>query len=317
MILRWRFSLAICIFYVAYHGLSGPLIKNCKIFPDDNIWNAPIDALPIDPNSDSYINSIGASTGLKGDFGSGLWNGGPIGIPYTTVSSSSTTKYKVSFQYADESDNVDYPIPPNPPIEGGDNSTGDRHILIVDTDTCKLYELYSAYFKNGQWTAGSGAVFDLKSDTLRPETWTSADAAGLPMLPGLVRYDEIVEGSINHAIRFTAVKTRKAYVWPARHYASSYTDGSIPPMGQRFRLKNNFDVSSYPQTIQIILNAMKKYGIILADNGSNWYLSGVPDDRWDNDMLNTYLKKVIGSNLEAVDTSSLIISKDSGQANLV
>jgi hypothetical protein len=292
---------------------SVPRIANCQVFPADNIWNTPVDTLPVDPNSANYINSIGSSIGLHPDFGSGLWDGGPIGIPYITVPGNQQ-KVPISFKYSGESDLGPYPIPPNVPIEGGPNSTGDRHALIIDQDHCILYEIYYAWPQlNGTWQAGSGAIFELNSDSLRPNTWTSADAAGLPIFPGLVRYDEIVAGSINHAIRFTAQTTRNSFIWPARHYASDNSSLSVPPMGQRFRLKSSFDITPFPPEIQVILVAFKKYGLILADNGSNWYISGSPDERWNNDDLVTYLKKVKGSDFEAVDVSSLMKDPNSGR----
>jgi hypothetical protein len=287
-------------------------VQVCQMFPPDNIWNTPVDGLPLDPQSAAYVSSIGATTGLHPDFGT-VWEGAPIGIPYTVVPGDQPT-VPVSFEYSDESDPGSYPIPPNPPIEGGPNSTGDRHILIVDQDHCKLYELYSAYPQpDGSWTAGSGAIWDLNSHLLRPDGWTSADAAGLPILPGLVRYDEVQAGAVNHAIRFTAVRTQRAYVWPARHRASSITDPNVPPLGQRFRLRASFDVSPYPPEVRVILTAMKRYGIILADNGSNWYISGAPDSRWNDSNLGM-LRNVKGSEFEAVDVSGLMIEPNSGQA---
>jgi uncharacterized protein (TIGR03437 family) len=290
-------------------------LGGCAMFPANSIWNTPIDTLPVSSNSAAYINSIGPSTGLHPDFGSGTWDGAPIGIPYALVTGSQP-KVSVTFDYAGESDPGPYPIPANPPIEGGSGSTGDRHVLLVDTTNCILYELYAAYPQSGgAWQAGSGAIFDLKGNQLRPLDWTSADAAGLPILPGLVRYDEILAGKIAHAIRFTVQVTQKAYLWPARHYASSNTSTSVPPMGARFRLKSAFDVSGFPPEVQIILNAMKKYGIIVADNGSNWFISGVPDDRWNNDNLAT-LSNVRGSNFEAVDESGLMMNVNSAQANV-
>ena len=289
----------------------GSSIADCPSFPNDNYWHADVSGLPRHPNSDAYVASIGAASGLKADFGSGLWDGGPIGIPFITVGASQT-KVNVAFEYADESDAGPYPIPANPPIEGGAESDGDRHILVVDTSTCRLYELFSAYPANGGWTAGSGAIYDLRSNAMRPAGWTSADAAGLPILPGLVRYEEIAQGVINHAIRITVPRTQKAYVWPARHLASSRTDTNLPPMGLWLRLRADFDVSGYPRDAQIILQALKKYGAIVADNGSPWYMSGVPDERWNNDVLQT-LRRVPGSAFEAVDSTSLISDPNSGR----
>jgi chitodextrinase len=293
---------------------TGPSIAGCPIFPPDNVWNTPIDQLPVDPNSSAYISSIGAGTGFHPDFGSGTWDGAPIGIPYNVVPGTQP-KVPVEFGYADESDPGPYPIPPGAEIEGGYASDGDRHVLVIDSDNCVLYETWSSYPNpDGSWSAGSGAVFNLLSHELRPDGWTSSDAAGLPILPGLIRYDEVASGEIRHAIRFTAPRTRRVYVWPARHYASSYTTPAYPPMGQRFRLKAGFDVSGFSPEVQVILRAMKLYGIILADNGSAWYVQGVPDPRWDNDMLVGELRRVTGSNFEAIDASSLMIDPDSGQA---
>jgi uncharacterized protein (TIGR03437 family) len=218
-------------------------------------------------------------------------------------------KVPVTFDYADESDPGPYPIPPNPPIEGG----GDRHILIVDQSDCHLYELFAAsQGGGGSWEAGSGAIWDLRSNALRPAGWTSADAAGLPILPGLVRYDEVLSGEIRHAIRFTVPHTRAAYVWPGRHLASSLTGTQYPPMGQRFRLRADFDISHFSAANQVILRAMKKYGMLLADNGSAWYISGAPDSRWNNDDLHA-LGTITGAAFEAVDSSSLMVSANSGE----
>ncbi len=287
-------------------------LAGCGLFLRDHIWNTKVDTLPIDKNSGLYVNTIGATTSFHPDFGSGLWEGGPIGIPFNIVSGTQA-KVNVGFQYASESDKGPYPIPTNPKIEGGANSTGDRHILMVDKDNCKLYELFAAYKQsNGSWKAGSGAIYDLKSYALRPDGWTSADAAGLAILPGLVRYAEVKSGVIKHAIRFTAPQTRNAYVWPARHFASDLTNVKYPPMGQRFRLKASFDISGYSPDVQVILQAMKTYGIILADNGSSWFISGSPDSRWDNDILRE-IKQLKGSNFEAVDSSSLMKNINSGQ----
>jgi hypothetical protein len=281
------------------------------MFPADNVWNTPVDTLPLDAHSAAYIATIGADVGMHPDFGSGT-SDGPIGIPYVDVPGTQP-KVSVSFDYADESDAGPYPIPPDAPIEGGPDSDGDRHVLVLDRDNCTLYELFYAFPQtDDSWHAGSGAFFDLSSNALREAGWTSADAAGLPILPGLVRYDEVDSGEIRHALRFTALQTRRAYVWPARHYASDLTGTQYPPMGQRFRLRADFDISGFPPQVQVILRALKKYGMFLADNGSAWYLSGVPDERWDNDVLHE-LQQVPGSAFAAVDESALMVHPDSGQ----
>jgi len=282
------------------------------VLPADNIWNTPVDQLPVSPSSSTYVATIGPTLPVHADFGSGTYNGGPIGIPFVTVPGTQT-KYPATFLYASESDPGPYAVPLTAPIEGGSQSTGDRHAIAVDTDNCILYELYNAFPQMSSWKADSGAIFNLLSDALRPATWTSADAAGLPILPGLVRYDEIVAGEIRHALRFTVPQTQRAYVWPARHYASSLTDPKYPPMGVRFRLKASFDISGYSATNQIILRALKKYGMMIADNGSAWFLSGAPDSRWDNSDLHL-LGQITGANFEAVDVSSLMIDPNSGQA---
>ena len=293
---------------------ASPQVAGCAVFPADNIWNVPVDALPLDGNSSAYVATIGADDYVHADFGSGTWDGGPIGIPYVDAPSTQP-KVPVTFYYADESDPGPYPIPPDAPIEGGADSTGDRHVLVLERDNCILYELYDAWPQDGgsSWTAGSGAIFDLNSHALRPDGWTSADAAGLPILPGLVRYDEVAAGEIRHAIRFTAPQTRDAHIWPARHDASYLTEMQYPPMGQRFRLKSTFDISGFSPEVQVILQALKTYGMILADNGAAWYISGVPDERWDNDALHE-LHAVRGSDFEAVDVSSLMVDPDLGRA---
>jgi hypothetical protein len=300
---------AICAGPVGY--AQAPTIGNCPTFPADNIWNTPVDQLPVSPNSATYINTIGVSTPVHPDFGT-VYNGAPNGIPFITVPGTQT-KYPVTFQYASESDPGPYAIPLNAPIEGGSQSTGDRHAIAIDTDDCILYELYAAYPQASSWQAGSGVVFNLESDNLRPATWTSADAAGLPIFPGLVRYDEVLAGAIHHALRFTVPQTQKAYVWPARHYASSLTGTQYPPMGVRFRLKASFDISGFSAANQVILQALKKYGMMIADNGSAWYLSGAPDSRWSDDDLHN-LTKVIGSDFEVVDVTPLMVNPNSGQA---
>jgi hypothetical protein len=298
----------------AFTASAAPSIGTCSIFTNDNIWNIPVDGLPADSHSQTFITTIGAAKGLHADFGSGTWDGGPIGIPYVVVGGSQT-KVDVAFDYSDESDPGPYPIPPDAPIEGGSQSTGDRHILVLDSSNCILYELFSAYPQpDSTWRAGSGAIFDLRSDALRPSGWTSADAAGLPILPGLVRFDEVASGEIKHALRFTVPQTRKAYVWPARHYASSLTGQQYPPMGQRFRLKADYDISGFSVEIRVILTALKKYGMILADNGSSWYISGAPDPRWSNDVLHE-LGRVTGAAFEAIDESSLMVDPGSAHVN--
>lgn len=302
-----------------------PTVAGCQVFPADNIWNTPVDTLPISLLSTTYINTIGATTKVHPSFGSGVYplvTGGPIGIPWIDVPGNQAP-ITVSFDYDDESDAGPYPIPSNPPVEGVPAGTtpqdvdGDRHILIVDRDNCKLYELFHVSRNlDGSWGAGSGAIFDLNSNALRPDTWTSADAAGLPILPGLIRYDEVAAGVINHAIRFTVPQTRRAYVWPARHFASSLTGSQYPPMGARFRLRADFPISSYDTEIQVIMTALKKYGMMLSDNGSAWFLIGEPDERWNNDMLRQ-LKDIVGSDFELVDVSSMQDSVNSGKVKTV
>lgn len=303
------------VFGRADASAASPEIAGCGVFPANNIWNAPIDTLPVDPNSDAYVDTIGADASVHPDFGSGVWppdSNSPVGIPYTTVPGSQEPVTITFVDYGEESDPGPYPIPPDAPIEGGPDSTGDRHVLVVDHDNCILYELFYAFPQSdGSWEASSGAIFDLASNALRPAGWTSADAAGLPILPGLVRYDEVASGEINHALRFTAPDTRREYVWPARHFASDLTGTQYPPMGQRFRLRADFDVSGFSPEVQVILRALKTYGMILADNGSSWYISGAPDERWDNDVLHE-LHQVTGSDFEAVDVSSLMVDPDSG-----
>ena len=315
------FGLTLALFALQSHTVGSapsapPTLGGCPMFPANNVWNTRIDHLPVDTRSNNYINTLGASTGLHPDFGT-VWAGAPNGIPYT-IALSMQAPVSVAFDLyswsAGESDPGPYPIPPGAPIEGGPSSDGDRHVLVVQQGSCKLYELYQGYPQpDGSWRAGSGAVYDLNANTLRPAGWTSADAAGLPILPGLVRYDEVASGAIRHAIRFTAATTRNAYIWPARHAASSNTSLNAPPMGQRFRLKAGVPINTYPAQIQVIFNAFKQYGIILADNGSNWYINGAPDPRWDDDMLVTYFGKLKGSDFEAVDESSLMLNPNSAQ----
>ena len=276
-----------------------PKAPKCRIFPAGNQWNARVDRLPVAAGSDAMIAAIGADDGMHPDFGSGLYEGRPIGIPFDIVSRR-TRRSRVTFEYADESDRVRYPIPPNVHIEGG----GDRHALLLDRDACKLYELYALERSGGAWRAGSGAVWSLRSNKLRPRGWTSADAAGLPILPGLARIDEVRRGRIDHALRFTVSRTRNAFVYPARHQASSSSDPRLPRMGERFRLKASVDISGYPRQTRVILQALKTYGMIVADNGSDWFLSGAPDVGWDNDQL-ARIRDIHGADFEVVDTSSL------------
>ncbi|HET7572486.1 MAG TPA: hypothetical protein VFJ77_07445 [Gaiellaceae bacterium] len=286
------------------HALRLPAAKRCPIFPASNAWNQRVDRLPVAHDSARLVASIGLDAHAHANFGSGLWDGGPIGIPFDVVSKR-TPRSRVSFRYAAESDRVRYPIPKGVHVEGGRGSSGDRHALLLDRDACRLYELYALYPKpGGGWRAGSGAVFDLRSNRLRPAGWTSADAAGLPIFPGLARYDEVARGTIDHALRFTVPRTRRAHVYPARHDASDSTDPALPPMGLRVRLKASVDVSSFPRQSRVVLRALRRYGMILADNGSPWYVSGAPDRRWSNDDLHS-LGRLTGADFEVVDTSSL------------
>jgi hypothetical protein len=283
-------------------GLNASLTPR-RLFPADNPWNQRIDAAPVDPRSAELVEFIGPDKSLHPDFGAN-WNGGPFGIPYVVVGGDQP-RVPVRFEYEDESDPGPYPIPPNPPIEGGPNSTGDRHILIVDADNWKLYELFAAWPEGNGWRAGSGAIFDLSSNQLRPAGWTSADAAGLPILAGLVRWDEVEAGQIDHALRFTVRRTRRAYLHPARHWASSDTSSTLPPMGMRVRLKAGFDISGFPPRAQVVLRALKQYGMIVADNGSDWFLSGTADARWNDAEINT-LKQVKGRDFEVVRMGAVV-----------
>lgn len=286
-------------------------IGGCPIFPSNNIWNYDISHLPVAANSANYVAAIGLTGHLHPDFGAGLYNGGPIGFPYLVVPGSQPS-VPASFTYASESDPGPYPVPLNAPVEGGSQSSGDRHVLVVDSGTCKLYEMYAAYPQSNSWQAGSGAVWSLNSNALRPATWTSADAAGLPILPGLVNYDEVAAGVINHALRFTVNQTQNTFLWPARHEASSSSNISLPPMGLRLRLKASVNISSFSRTNQIILTALKHYGMFVADNGSSWFLSGTADNRWNNDDLHA-LTSIPGSDFEAVDESMLQMNPNSAQ----
>jgi hypothetical protein len=298
-----RAAIALLVTFVAAAPAAAhplPQAPNCPVFPDTSVWNRPVSTLPVRDDSRTIVSSIGARLRLHADFGSGLWDGGPIGIPITVVDSSVPRSF-VDFGYADESDPGPYPLPDDVSIEGGPSADGDRHAVIVDSETCFLYELFALY---PSWSAGSGAIWDLTSNALRPRGWTSADAAGLPILPGLARYDEVAVGSIDHALRFTVRRSRRAYIYPARHFASSYTSRTLPPMGLRLRLRRNYPVADFPPQAQVVLRALKRYGMIVADNGSSWYVSGAPDPGWDNDDLHT-LGRVQGSDFRVVDTSTL------------
>lgn len=285
----------------------GASLHGKQLFPSDNPWNQDISTTPVDPNSANLIASIGLNTELHPDFGT-VYDGAPNGIPYVVVSGTQAWVPINYTAYGDESDPGPYPVPANAPIEGGPGGTGDRHVIVIDRDNWKLYELGRAFpINNGaSWNADCGAIFDLNSNALRPAGWTSADAAGLPIFPGLVRYDEVFEqGVIAHALRFTVQNSRRAYVHPARHWASTNTSPNLPPMGMRVRLKASFDISGFSPAMQVILRAMKKYGMIVADNGSNWYVSGAPDPRWNDDELNT-LKTIKGSNFEVVQMGTIV-----------
>jgi hypothetical protein len=298
---------------VASAGSPLPGAPNCPMFPADNVWNTPITNLPVDAHSAQWLASMdAANTNLHPDFGPSGDPANPYGMPFAVVPSGHPF-VSLSFQYASESDPGPYPFGPDTPIEGGQSATGDRHALMVDPTTCTLYELYDARYSPTGSTAGSGAIWNLRSNALRPAGWTSADAAGLPILPGLVRYDEVLSGSITHAIRVTAATTDTSYVWPARHEAGARSDPSLPPMGARFRLKASFDISGFSPQAQVVLRAMQQYGLIVADNGSNWYFGGSADASWPISLVDE-LKQVPASAFEAVDESSLMVSPDSGQA---
>ena len=285
------------------HALRLPAARHCPIFPANNAWNQRVDKLPVAADSAQLIASIGLDAPVHADFGSGKWDGGPIGIPFDVVSKK-THRSHVSFEYADESNRGPYPIPRHVHIEGGPHATGDRHALLVDKSNCRLYELYDLRRTSRGWTAGSGATWSLRSNHLRPAGWTSADAAGLPIFAGLARWDEVKRGVIDHALRFTASETRRAFVYPARHYASSSNDPSLPPMGLRVRLKSSVNIATFPPQARVVLRALQRYGMILADNGSPWYISGAPNPHWSNDQLHT-LGRLTGADFEVVDTSSL------------
>jgi hypothetical protein len=278
----------------AVAALSLPAAPHCPLFPPSFTTNQRVDALAVAADSDAIVRSIGLDDAMHADFGSGRYQGSRIGIPFDVVSRR-THRSRVKFTYADESDRVRYPIPRHVHIEGG----SDRHALLLDRSACRLYELFALQRSGGRWTAGSGATWNLRTKHLRPRGWTSADAAGLPMLPLLARYDEVRRGRIDHALRVTVQRSRNAFVYPARHQASSDSDPSLPRMGERLRLKASVDISSFPRQARIVLTAMKRYGLIVADNGSDWFVSGAPAAGWDNDQLHT-LGRITGRDFEVV-----------------
>jgi hypothetical protein len=276
-------------------GHGGGVPGACTVFPADNWWNTDISGAPVDALSDAYVKSMGEGKALHPDFGS------VYGIPYQYVDGSVPTS-TVAFDYADESDPGPYPIPANPLIEDG----GDAHLLMVQTDTCVLYELYAADHQADGWHAGSGAIWDLKTNSTRTPGWTSADAAGLPVYPGLARHEEAATGEIRHALRFTASSSQAAYVAPASHFASSDTDPSLPPMGLRLRLKASVDLGAASPQAKVVLTALKTYGMILADNGSDFFVGGAPDLAWSDDDLHWMQANIHGSDFEAVETGPLV-----------
>jgi hypothetical protein len=309
MLRRHRLLVLICsLVLTAVVGPAGlapkvPVVAGCTIFPGDNIWNARVDTAPLDPHSSIYLRSIGLDKPLHPDFGSASTSG----IPYNVVPA---TERRVTVQVPpDESDIDAAPIPANPAIEGGE----DRHLIVVESTTCRLYEFFSiARSGSGGWAASSAAYFDLRSNALRPDGWTSADAAGLPIFAGLVRYDEVAEGEIRHAIRFTAPRTRRGYVWPARHFASLSADTSLPPMGLRVRLKADVDISQFSREARVILTALKTYGMMLADNGQPWFITGAPHASWDGPRLTEEMRRITGAQFEVVDVSSFMRGPNSG-----
>ena len=330
-------AFALCVVPLAFSSALGAqqTIDGCQVFPVSNVWNTPVVGLPVHAKSADWIATMGANAGLHMDFGSGEWDDGKIGIPYDSVPDGQAMvaiDYDV-LGWSDESDAGPFPVLPDPQIEGEPgNAVGDRHILTLRQGACELYELYYTYPDGdladsqnddtedlvectvgaGGWCAASGALYDLSSNELRANGWTSADAAGLPILPGLARHGEVVAGEIRHALRFTTSPTQSAYLWPARHEASSSTNVNYPPMGIRVRLKASYSLEGFSPHARRLLVAMKRYGMILADNGSDWYVSGIPNEGWDNDVLHE-LDVVKGSSFEVVDESALQIDPDSGE----
>jgi hypothetical protein len=316
-----RKAVLLAFLILASSAHAAPTIGGCPVFPANNYWNTPVDTLPLHSSSATWVSSIGASTRLHPDWGNVLSD--YYGIPFVTVAGTQPP-VPITFDpdgYADESDPGPFPVPPGAPVEGGPSGDGDRHVIVVDTTNCKLYELYNAFPVGGGagWRVFSSAKYDLRSNALRPAGWTSADAAGLAIFPGLVRWDEVAAGEIAHAIRFTANNIWASsggspyWLWPARHWSGSSSNSSYPPMGARFRLKSSFDISGFDPRTQVILRAFKKYGMVLADGGSDWYFQGVSDTQWPDAVLDE-LKSIAGGNFEAVDTSVMQVNPDSGEA---
>lgn len=286
----------------------GASLAGYRPFLDDSPWNLDVSKAPVDPMSKVILGTIGLDKPLRNDFGAGTWEGAVIGIPYIVVSGAQP-KVPVDFvEYGDESDPGPYPIPPNAPIEGDPKEDADRHVIVIDRDNWTLYELAHGFSlaKGMRWKGDCGAVWDMQTNSTRPQGWTSADAAGLPIFPGLVRYDEVVEQKeIRHALRFTVAKTRRAYIFPATHWASKNNNPTLPPLGMRVRLRQDFDLTGYPDEAKVILTALKKYGMILADNGSDFFINGSPDERWNNDAL-AAIRKVKGSDLEVIKMENIV-----------
>ncbi len=297
---------------VAVSAAASSLVPgtSCPAFPANNYWNVRVDRLPVAARSRAWVAAIGSGQELHPDFGPSFGEQSvPYGIGVTVVDAGHPT-VAVDFDYADESDNVRYPLGPQTFIEGGRESDGDRHTIVVDRSTCQLYETWDTHPGTPRWHAGSGATWNLRSNRLRPKGWTSADAAGLPILPGLLTYDEVAAGRVTHAIRFTAPVTRDRFIWPARHRAGATEAASHPPMGARLRLRSSFDTSSYSPAARVVLRGMKEYGIVLADNGSPWYFQGTADERWPEDLISD-LKRIPGDAFEAVKTRPLRVSANS------
>lgn len=300
---------------VAEAGATSPgKVGGCAVFPANNYWNTPVAHLDIHPRSDAWLSNMSPDSLLHPDFGKSFGEQPvPYGIPITVVGGGHA-KVDVKFRYDDESDPGPYPLGRDTRIEGGRKSDGDRHAIVVDSSTCRLYETYKTRHKSDGWYAGSGAIWDLGSHKLRPDGWTSADAAGLPILPGLLRYGEVRAGRVTHAIRFTTDVTQTEHIWPARHDAGSTSDPDYPPMGARFRLSADFPTAGYRDDTVAVLDAMKTYGLVLADNGAPWFFQGTADKRWPNGLLDE-LKTIPADAFEAVDTAPMMIRPNSGKAN--